>query len=76
MGALKENKMRDFEIIYKDDLILGDYLICNHCGERVERGIVTVSHHWMHCLKRTDGLIVIKKSLNDSGVTPTPNPIG
>lgn len=52
--------MEDFEIIYEEDKVWGDYLKCNHCGERVERGIVTVSHHWLHCLKRTDGIIVAK----------------
>ena len=54
------NSIEDFEIIYKKDKVFGDYLKCKHCGERVERGIVTVSHHWMYCLKRTDGLIVAK----------------
>lgn len=48
----------DFEIIYEKDKVFGDYLKCKHCGERVERGIVTVSHHLMHCLKRTDDLVV------------------
>lgn len=52
--------MEDFKIIYETDKVFGDYLICNHCGEKVEKGIVTVSHHWMHCLKRTEGLIVAR----------------
>jgi len=52
--------MEDFEIIYEKDKVWGDYLKCKHCGERVERGIVSVSHHWIHCLKRKDGLIVAK----------------
>lgn len=52
--------MKDFEVIYIKDKIRGDYLKCNHCGERVEFGIDTVSHHWVHCTKRTDGLIVAK----------------
>jgi len=38
------------------------HLICNHCGDRVETGIVTVSDHWLGCLKRTDGLIVARNS--------------
>lgn len=37
-----------------------DYLICNHCDQRVERGIVNVSNHWMNCLKRTEGLIIAR----------------
>lgn len=53
------NKMNDsFQMIYENGE--ASYLNCKHCGERVERGIVTVSHHWMHCLKRTDGLIIAK----------------
>jgi uncharacterized radical SAM superfamily protein len=27
---------------------VAQYLKCNHCGERVERGIVTVSGHWVN----------------------------
>lgn len=54
--------MEDFEIIYEKDKVWGDYLICNHCKEWVERGIVSVSHHWMHCLKRTEGLIICRKN--------------
>ena len=50
--------MEDFRIVGEG---LGDYLICNHCNERVERGIVSVSHHWLHCLSRKDGLIMINK---------------
>ncbi len=50
--------MEDFEIIYEKDKLFGDYFKCKHCGERVERGIDSVSDHWMKCLKRTDGLII------------------
>lgn len=50
--------MDDFKVIYENDKEWGDYLICKHCGERVERGIVSVSHHWLCCMKRADGLIV------------------
>jgi hypothetical protein len=48
----------DFKSIYKEGSEWADHLICNHCGERVERGIFNVSHHWMHCEKRTDDLII------------------
>ncbi len=54
----------DFTIIYKEDKLFGDYLLCNHCGERVERGIVPASHHWVYCLKRTDGLIITKPHIS------------
>ena len=60
---MKDKMTEDFETIYEKDKIFGDYLKCNHCGEKVERGIVTVSHHWMHCLKRKDGLIIAKNDL-------------
>jgi len=50
--------MKDFEVIYETDSVFGDYLKCKHCGERVERGIITVSDHWLRCLKRTEGLII------------------
>ena len=50
--------MSDFEHIFESGGDWPDYLKCNHCGERVERGIVRVSHHWMNCLKRTEGLII------------------
>ena len=52
--------MEDFEQIYETGGTFPDYLKCKHCGERVERGLVTVSYHWLNCLKRTDGLIVAK----------------
>jgi hypothetical protein len=26
-----------------------DHLICDHCGERVEPGIVTISEHYVKC---------------------------
>lgn len=55
-------QIEDFETIYEKDMFWGDYLKCNHCGERVERGLRTVSHHWMHCLKRTKGLIIVEKN--------------
>lgn len=54
--------MEDFTIIYTDDKKWGDYLICNHCGKKVKRGIISVSHHWVHCLKRRQNLIRIKKN--------------
>lgn len=50
--------MDDFEDVFETGGIFSDYLRCKHCGERVERGIENVSHHWLHCLKRTDGLII------------------
>lgn len=52
--------MNDFEVIYETDKEWGDYLKCKHCGERVEKGIVSVSEHWIKCLKRTDGLVIAK----------------
>jgi len=52
--------MEDFEVIYKKDKVFGDHLKCKHCGEIVERGIVTVSKHLTSCPKRTEGLIVAK----------------
>jgi hypothetical protein len=69
--------MEDFEVIYETDNILGDYLKCKHCGERVERGIETVSHHWVHCLKRKEGLIIVesdaaKKILDSLSINVTP----
>jgi hypothetical protein len=53
--------MEDFTFVYlneKDEW--PDHLLCKHCGERVERGIISVSHHWMNCLKRTEGLVILK----------------
>ncbi len=50
--------MEDFEAI-------GDYLKCKHCGDRVEKGFSTVSRHWVHCMKRTKGLIIAKSSLEE-----------
>ncbi len=67
---MKDKPIEDFEVIYEKDMTWGDYLKCNHCGERVERGIVTVSRHWVRCMKRTSGLIIAKndfeKQLLDS----------
>lgn len=34
------------------DCVPTGYLICNHCGSRVETGIITVSEHWFHCQER------------------------
>ena len=31
---------------------LGEYLICTRCGERVERGALNVSEHYIKCPKR------------------------
>lgn len=39
------------------------YLICKHCKQRVETGVINVSSHWMNCLKRTDGLIIARNEL-------------
>lgn len=47
----------DFEIIHEKDKEWGDYLICKHCGQRVERGVFNVSDHWLNCLERKDGFI-------------------
>jgi len=45
-------RMEDYEMIYDNGV--AQYLKCNHCGERVERGIVTVSGHWVNCQKRIE----------------------
>ncbi len=60
--------MEDFEVIYETDKVWGDYLKCKHCGERVERGIITVSDHWLRCLKRTEGLIVCSPISNKNSL--------
>lgn len=52
--------MKDFEIIYAANGDLASHIKCRHCGEMVERGIITVSEHWMNCLKRTEGLVIAK----------------
>ena len=53
--------MEDFKEIYLSDKdFWPDHLKCNHCNKRVERGIFTVSDHWLNCLDRKDGLIVIE----------------
>lgn len=54
--------MDDFTRITEQDGLFGGYLICNHCGKRVERGIANVSKHWINCMKRTEGLIICKKN--------------
>ncbi len=51
-------KDQDFEMIYKDGM--ASHLICNHCKERVERGILNVSRHHMYCLERKEGLVIAK----------------
>ncbi len=52
--------MQDFQIVYKDGDLFCDHLKCRHCDEKVSRGIVSVSSHWMNCMKRTEGLIQVK----------------
>lgn len=57
--------MEDFKEVFENPKdTFCSYFVCVHCKERVERGIANISHHWMNCLKRTDGLIVVK---NDFG---------
>lgn len=54
--------MKDFKGVYdngKDQW--PSHWICKHCGERVERGVMNVSDHWLSCLQRKDGLIVLKR---------------
>ena len=58
MEKQNTESMKDFEDIYETGGEWPDYLKCTHCGQRVERGIVTVSHHYMNCLERKEGLIV------------------
>lgn len=56
----------NFETIYlnKEDRLKDEinclYLICKHCGKRVERGIINVSAHWNDCEER------LKKLRNES----------
>ena len=63
--------MDDFIPVYESNASpFPDHLICKHCGKKVERGIISISHHWLHCENRTEGLIVAKneweKKLFDS----------
>jgi hypothetical protein len=44
-----------------DFIILDTHLICKHCKKKVEKGIVSVSTHWMNCMERKEGLIICKK---------------
>jgi hypothetical protein len=37
--------MDGFEIINESGNLLGDYLKCKHCGQRVERGALNVTKH-------------------------------
>lgn len=52
--------MEDFVNVYKTDSKELDYLKCAHCGDRIERGIINVSQHFVNCLKNTNGLIIAK----------------
>lgn len=44
--------MDQFKVVYESGDPLGDYLICNLCGERVERGIFNIGRHYETCQKR------------------------
>lgn len=48
---------KDFEIIYTENGDLATHLKCKHCGESVERGIITVSEHWLKCTHRRIALL-------------------
>jgi len=53
--------MEDFTFVYLNPTDESpDHMLCKHCGERVERGIISVSHHWLHCLKQPYGLVILK----------------
>lgn len=39
------------------DTVHTGMVICNHCQAILKTGIVNISHHWMHCDKRIDGLV-------------------
>jgi hypothetical protein len=53
--------MNDFREVYlKDSDEWPDHLVCVHCEQSVERGILNISRHWMNCLERKDGLIETK----------------
>jgi hypothetical protein len=56
------NPTDDFEVIYEKNKTWGDYLVCNHCKKRVERGVASVTSHWMNCLERKEGLIVLQNA--------------
>lgn len=70
---------KDFEPIYQGDVV--SHFICKHCKERVERGILNVSWHWVNCLERKDGLVIAQspaqKALFDSWSinVPTKKPV-
>jgi hypothetical protein len=70
---------KDFESIYQGDVV--SHFICKHCKERVERGVLNVSRHWVNCLERKDGLVVAQthaqKELFDSWSinVPTKKPV-
>lgn len=34
------------------DTVHTGYLVCHHCGARVEKGIVNLSEHWFNCQHR------------------------
>ncbi len=57
--------MDDFEIAREKDGAFTSHFKCKSCGERVESGISAVSNHWVHCVKRTKGLIIAKSSLEE-----------
>ena len=48
MKERQGNLVDDFKIIYDSDE-QADHLICNYCGERVERGMVSCSEHGDTC---------------------------
>lgn len=58
--------LNDFRFIYKSPSdTWPSHLECIHCGNRVERGIVNVSTHWVTCLERKEGLIDVGNTNRD-----------
>lgn len=54
--------MRDFKFAYIGNSEWPDHLICRHCNQRVERGIYSVSDHWLRCSERKEGIITARTS--------------
>lgn len=51
--------MDDFELIY-DENGEASHCVCKNCKQRVERGIVNISNHFVNCLQ--SGTVIIAKS--------------
>jgi hypothetical protein len=64
--------MKDFEEVYLDNNEWPDHLVCNHCGKRVERGILHVSSHFVHCFGKEFNLALLelakKKNITENDI--------